>query len=356
MTVAAACVGLALAGCGNDEKRPTNSGDSRTDPPTAGRYVDAPDGSIAFMRPGEIGEFDIWSVQPNGSGLRRLTQSPSNRSDYNPDWSPDGSSVLFERRNLEEGGDDLHIVQADGTGLRQVIDCSGDCWSDNEARWSPDGKRIAFGRASGPRSVGHPTKIAIHVGSANGRDIRQVSRPPKGYEDHYPTWSPDGRTIVFQRDRSTEMPRAGKFIAVNVRTGAERVVYRLPRWAPGSGIPAFSPDGKWILFGFFCVAGDDACPLDSRSPRNAKLATIRPDGSGLRRLKLGVDADSEPWAVHADSGAWAPDGTRLAFRCQALDRTGLPLFRLCTARLDGGELKRFPWVLTSAHPDWGPPS
>jgi len=76
------------------------------------------------MRPGAVGEYEIWVVRPNGTGLRRLTESPANRSDYNPAWSPDSSTLLFERRKLEPGaagGDEtLYAVNADGGGFRQI--------------------------------------------------------------------------------------------------------------------------------------------------------------------------------------------------------------------------------------------
>jgi hypothetical protein len=129
-------------------------------------------------------------------------------------------------------------------------------------------------------------------------------------------------------------------IAVDVASGAERLAYTFPNWAPGAGEPKFSPDGKRILFHYWCFYGDE-CPESTRGPRNARLATIRPDGTGLRALRLGI---------LADSGAWAPDAEAIAFRCY----TEPPVFRLCTSRLDGRHRKVFPIEpLGSVHPDWG---
>jgi Tol biopolymer transport system component len=314
----------------------------------------ARNGLIVFMRPGTIGEYDLWSVRPDGTGLRRLTESPANRSDYNPTWSPDGSVVLFERRKTADvpGSDEaLYEVNAHGGGFRQITHCHGRCWSDGEPAWSASGRLIAFGRATGPRSAPGPSLIAIYIANANGTHIRQISKPPHGYEDHYPTWSPDGRTIVFQRDTSTPTPGQTKLIAVNVTTRRERIVYRIPKWAPGSGLAAVSPNGKRILFGYWCIYGD-SCPPSTRAHRNATLATIHPDGTGLRHLHL---------KTGADSGNWSPDGKRIVFRCRSKPGTptppGLPplagLFRVCTSKLDGTGFRRFPWPVSSAEPDWG---
>ena len=341
--IAASCAAaVAMSGIATGEKR--------------ARAADPPDGLIVFMRPGTIGEYDLWAVRPNSTGLRRLTESPANRSDYNPTWSPDGSMVLFERRKLDEsipGSDEaLYEVGPNGGGVRQITHCSELCWSDSESAWSSSGKKIAFGRATGPRSAPGPSLVAIYVANADGSHARRVSRPPHGYEDHYPTWSPNGRIIVFQRNTSdnTGEPVHSKLIAVDVATRTERTLYLLPKWAQGAGEPKFSPNGKTIMFNYWCIFGD-SCPPSTRASRNATIATIRPDGTGLHRLHL---------RTGADSGGWSPDGKRLVFRCRSKAGTptppGLPppagLFRVCVSKLDGTGFQRFPWPVSSAHPDW----
>jgi TolB protein len=337
--IASAVTAVALTGCG-DVARPaaTASTTTASAPTTAGGH----DGLIAFMRPGEVGEYDIWVVRPTGDGLRRLTQSPANTSDYDPEWSPDGTIVLFSRRLLDESttdGDDLYVVGKDGAGLRRLTDCADDCFSDGEASWSPDGRRITLIRATGSRADGRPSTIAVYLTRVDGSHMRRLTDPPKGLEDHYPTWSADGRTIVFQRDTTTDVPGRTKLLAVDPQTGKERPVYRLPAWAPGGGLANFAPHGHRVLFGYWCIFGD-ACPPSTRTARNATLAVIDADGSHLRRLNLGIAGDT---------AAWSPDGTRIVFRCQPAAGT----FRLCTSRLDGSKLTRFPWPLGSAHPDWG---
>jgi hypothetical protein len=85
-----------------------------------------------------------------------------------------------------------------------MTDCTGDCWSFDEGTWSADGRRIAAGFASGPHAIGHPSKVAIAVGRSDGRDLRELSTPELGEEDHYPTWAPTaGRSCSCATSRTT---------------------------------------------------------------------------------------------------------------------------------------------------------
>jgi len=128
-------------------------------------------GLIEVIRPGTVGEYDIWAVRPDSTGLRHVTQSPANRSDYYPAWSPDGSALLFERRKLDpaaaSGDEALYAVNADGGDFRQITHCCGECWSDGEAARSPGGARIAFSRAI-VRAPRRALRVAIDVANADG--------------------------------------------------------------------------------------------------------------------------------------------------------------------------------------------
>ena len=331
--IAASCVTAVAAGTGN-------AGSARN-------------GMIAFMRAGTVGAHDIWVVRPDGSGLRRLTRSPQGRDDYNPAWSPDGSTVLFERRKVDSsapGGDEaIYAVGADASDFHQVTHCPGDCWSDSEPAWAPDASRIAFGRATGPRSAPGPSRVSIAVAQADGSDVRLISRPPRGYEDHDPTWSRDGHTIVFQRNvsdvRSTT--QRSRLVAVDVATRAQRDVYVFPTWAQGQG----TPSSHRTAAGSCSATGACRQPVP-RTPGPQREARH----------------DPSRWARPARAAAIGRRLRRVVTR-QPRDRVALPRengprphpnasggspYRLCISKLDGTRIKRFPWPLTSVHPDWAP--
>jgi TolB protein len=79
----------------------------------------------------------------DGSGIRQLTDEPG-VDDAWPAWSPDGTKIAFTRRRRDSGGlrltgpDDIYVINADGSGLRQLANDAAD------PAWSPDGSRIAF--------------------------------------------------------------------------------------------------------------------------------------------------------------------------------------------------------------------
>ena len=107
---------------------------------------------------------DIWTIRPDGSGLRRLTRVGGA---LGPKWSPDGSSLLFLRRypGAKVARTELWVVQADGSGMRMLTSATDVLAAD----WSPDGTQIAMVRAGTL-----PNSLQLWIVSADGSAARMV--------------------------------------------------------------------------------------------------------------------------------------------------------------------------------------
>ena len=116
-------------------------------------------GTIAFRG----GAADVlFGVRPNGSRLRRLL-APPDQGSYDPDWSPDGSQLVFAAP-AHEFGDTQHIftARADGSRLSRLTDLEGR--GGTSPVWSPDGRYIAFIRNGED----------LYVMRSNGRRERRI--------------------------------------------------------------------------------------------------------------------------------------------------------------------------------------
>ncbi|MGQ0668490.1 MAG: TolB family protein [Actinomycetota bacterium] len=107
--------------------------------------------------------WSIWVVDADGSNGRRLNGSdPLETPDYEPEWSPDGSSILFTR------GHDIYVMESDGSSVRLLTDGDPDTY-DRSATWSPDGSQILF---ASDRRPGDQSRF--YVMNADGTDVRPV--------------------------------------------------------------------------------------------------------------------------------------------------------------------------------------
>lgn len=125
---------------------------------------------------------DLWSIRPDGTGLRRLTDRRGN--DFYPAFSPDGASIVYVRQSLPPPGTrQLWIMAADGTDKRLLTDRVG-----TPPVWSPDGRWIAFlnCRPDWAASIGFIRP------EGNGFRCQRVG--PPGYDVHAAsdtlTWQP----------------------------------------------------------------------------------------------------------------------------------------------------------------------
>ncbi len=152
----------------------------------------SPDGRrIAFvsLRP----NFEIYVINIDGSGERHLTPGPKWIGDSAPTWSPDGLWIAFSSSRLKDGNPEIFKMRPNGSKVTRLTftDTATEVSPDDGfPSWSPDGRSIVF---SSTRADGQHD---LWVMRADGKNPRQVTRTP-GFDDWMAKWSPDGRRIAF---------------------------------------------------------------------------------------------------------------------------------------------------------------
>ena len=120
----------------------------------------------------------LFVVNADGSDLRQLTPWTLNAGER-PDWSPDGKLILFKAPSKGQHGN-LYTIDPDGSGLKQLTRYPAPR-AVFSGSFSPDGKWITFSR--GP---GYPGIFVMH---ADGTGVRQITR---GGWHNTPDWGPAG--------------------------------------------------------------------------------------------------------------------------------------------------------------------
>jgi TolB protein len=227
----------------------------------------SPDGTKIVYESNQTGDYRIWVMNADGSGQRRLTNDPG-FMDLEPAWSPDGRHIVFSRCTEQPGGTgcDLEVMTATGTGVRRLAD---DHWTWVRAEYSPDGRQIVVAADRGG------FLSALWVMRSNGTGLHRITRP--SLEAFWPDWSPDGSRILFT-DNCCQF--GSNFWTVRPNgTGLHKLTHFGPAPLQG-GFASYSPDGRRIVLQY-----NGKCPARGICQY---FYVMNADGSGLRAVRTGV--------------------------------------------------------------------
>ncbi len=218
---------------------------------------------------------DVYTIQQDGSGLRKLTDSDGSVQYRNPAWAPDGSRLALECRT--ENVWQICTVNSDGSGLRRLTPPRPDGRSSESPDWSPDGKWIAFHSNREARLDGALafSGTDIYVMDTEGSNVTRLTETLPGRLTQSPAWSPDGKLIAFNstRDGDSIMTDWEIYVMKADGTGLQRLTHdKKP-----DGHPRWSPDGESLVF------HSNRDGIEGKASE-VELYIIGVDGRNLRRI------------------------------------------------------------------------
>jgi len=305
-------LGIALqAGCGAGGEPVASPGETSVDTiPLDGRGG----GVIAYARelvPGE-GIHEIHVINADGTGDRRLIEASIGLN--HQDWSPDGLH-LAAVGYVNEDTWAIYTFGADGTGLTRLTHEPG-VW-DADPAWSPDGSLIAFSRIH-PREA---DRSDLWIMNSDGSGERRV-----GVEGFAARWSPNGRRLLY----ATSF-RGSSDLATCALDGTDvQLLLSTPALETN---PSWSPDGSQVLF----ISDEDG---------DREVYVMEAGGTGKRRLTDNLAPEFVP--------RWSPNGFRVAFDSGL---SGINHWQVYVANADGSGLRRVtstPNRMSAVNPAWRP--
>ena len=275
-------------------------------------------GRIAFSSTRGDGTQRLYTANADGSATQLVLPSPPGpeTADVEADWSPRGNQLLFVRFTF--GGpvtSDLYVVRTDGSGLRRLTDTPGRL--ELQPAWSPDGSTITF---LGFTAVGTPDQHgAVYTMNADGSGVTEISTPRVPYLDTFsgdriePFWGPfvtgsgpsiaeaNGRLEVSMPSDTLNDPLLG---FANVGAGVQchllcdfdiQVDYQLLQWPPQSGVNVSFDTFEIVngnfgdVYGMFVFDPGGGTGISTHFPGPINTFVSAPEASGtLRFVRVGT--------------------------------------------------------------------
>jgi Tol biopolymer transport system component len=291
--------------------------------PAAQAAFPGANGRIAFSRPGQ----GIWDVNPDGSGLRRLSP-PEGACDSAPSYSPSGTAIVLESCDPASHATSVFSMNADGTGRAQVLAASGRQPYPQAPAFLASGTQIAF-------QAGLDI-TRLFTANLDGSNVQRISGLAYG-----PRFSAQGGLAYTVPQHPQQWCNSTELDDIYVKLPGAAKARRITK-SYGSYDPDWSPDGTHLAF--------------TRDPRVSKkdfrLVKHLHDCKPLLRKAAAygqevMTMDASGHALHrvttsGSSPVWSPDGTQIAY-----ERSGW----IWVANADGSNRHQ---VVQGAEPAWQP--
>lgn len=261
--------------------------------------------SVAFAPDGQRVVYSmggsLWLQALDGDAADELTYGPG--YDYQPDFSPDGRSIIFARHHanaIELWRLDLASRKAQQLTQTKAVQL--------QPRYSPDGGRISFVSTVG---TGHFNLVVADITAAGLGAPRAVVAPRESSISRYyysthdhainPSWTPDGKSLVFVSNREVAYG-TGKMCTISLEPGATQTCF-LDEETSWRANPEVAPDGKRVLYNGY----------QGRQWHQLWVTNLK--GDAALPLTFGE--------FDATQARWSPDGRRVAYISNESGNTSL---------------------------------
>lgn len=258
----------------------------------------------------------LWMQSWDGNTSIQLTYGDEPAS--NARWSPDGKYLAFLSSRESKNGSQLWLMDRRGGEAKKITDIKGDL---GDYEWSPDGSKVVFvigdPENKGKEAPKTPKPIVVdryhfkqdyqgylehdhshlYIFDINTKKLDTLTKG--NYDERSPSWSPDGKSIVFVSNHDADPDRSENSDIFVAEAKANGAVKQLTAWKGHDLNPQWSPDGKYITYLRQDSEGYNMYDQNI-------LCLMNADGSNNQLLTKQLDRP-------VDGPAWSKDSKTIAF-------------------------------------------